>query len=272
MTCRIIHGSHLYATPVTATSREGHRLKTAPDGDCPAVPPSVPAKACALRKRGAESSDAIPIDKTTERAFIGVVSKGENTRREIVEEALALAGSVGLEGVSLGALAERLKLSKSGLFAHFKSKEALQLEVLQTAIDAFVKDVVLPAVTKARGAPRVRALAQSYMDWIRGYPSQGSCIFMALTHEYDDRPGQVRDLLVQSQRDWHGAIAKAARIAVQEGHFAADLDPQQFAFTFVGIGMAFQQSHKLLEDSQAESRARRAFDELIERSSRTPRS
>ncbi len=201
------------------------------------------------------------------------MSKGENTRREIVEEALALAGSVGLEGVSLGALAERLKLSKSGLFAHFKSKEALQLEVLQTAIDAFVKDVVLPAVTKARGVPRVRVLAQSYMDWIRGDPSQGSCIFMALTHEYDDRPGPVRDLLAQSQRDWHGAIAKAARIAVQEGHFSPRTSiPSSSPSPSWASAWPFSNPTSSSRTLQAESRARRAFDELIERSSRTPRS
>jgi AcrR family transcriptional regulator len=194
--------------------------------------------------------------------------KGQQTRREIVDEALVLAGSVGLEGVSLGTLAERLKLSKSGLFAHFKSKEALQLEVLQAAIDAFVKEVVLPALTKARGVPRVRAMAEQYLAWVRGYPSHGSCIFMALTHEYDDRPGAVRDLLVQSQRDWYATIAKAARLAVEEGHFGAEVDPQQFAFAFVGIGMAFQQAHKLLEDSRAVARARRAFEDLIDRSSR----
>jgi AcrR family transcriptional regulator len=200
------------------------------------------------------------------------MGKGEETRRQIVEEALVLAGSVGLEGVSLGALADRLRLSKSGLFAHFESKEALQLEVLQEAIDTFVKAVVLPALTRARGIPRVRAMADHYLTWIRGYPSHGSCIFMALTHEYDDRPGPVRDLLVQSQRDWYATIARAARVAIEEGHFVDDLDPQQFAFTFVGIGMAYQQTGKLLDDPQAEARARRGFEELFERSSRrTPR-
>jgi AcrR family transcriptional regulator len=198
------------------------------------------------------------------------MGKGEDTRRQIVEEALALAGSVGLEGVSLGALAERLKLSKSGLFAHFESKEALQLEVLQEAIDAFVKDVVLPSLTKARGLPRVRAMAELYLTWIRGNSNHGSCIFMAMTHEYDDRPGPVRDLLVQSQRDWYATIARAARLAIEERQFHDKVDAQQFAFTLVGIGMAYQQSQSLLDDPQAEAMARRGFDELIERSSRRP--
>jgi AcrR family transcriptional regulator len=198
------------------------------------------------------------------------MGKGEETRRQIVEEALALAGSVGLEGVSLGALAERLKLSKSGLFAHFESKEALQLEVLQEAIDAFVKDVVLPSLTKARGVPRVRAMADHYLSWIRGNSNHGSCIFMAMTHEYDDRPGPVRDLLVQSQRDWYATIARAAQLAIDERHFHDKVDPEQFAFTLVGIGMAYQQTQKLLEDPRAEARARRGFEELFERSSRRP--
>jgi AcrR family transcriptional regulator len=198
------------------------------------------------------------------------MSKGERTRREIVDRALALAGEVGLEGISLGVLAAGMDMSKSGLFAHFKSKEALQLEVLQAAIDRFVGEVVLPALTKARGEPRVKAIFDRYLGWIRGREPKGSCFFMALTQEYDDRPGPVRDLLVQSQRDWHATLARAARIAVEEGHFRGDLDPEQLAFELVGIGMIYQQVHKLLADPRAEKRARAAFAALLARSRRRP--
>ena len=89
---------------------------------------------------------------------------------------------------------------------------------------------------------------------------------MALTHEYDDRPGPIRDLLVQSQRDWYGTIARAAQIAAEEGHLRADLDADQFAYEMVGIGMAFQQSHKLLANPRAEQWARDAFEALLARS------
>ena len=194
------------------------------------------------------------------------MSKGEQTRQEIVERALALAGEVGLEGVSLGVLAASLSLSKSGLFAHFKSKEALQVEVLQRAIDDFIRDVVVPALRLPRGEPRLRRLFDLYLSWVHGNGRNGSCFFMALTHEYDDRPGPVRDLLVQSQRDWYETIARAARVAVEEGHLRADLDLEQFAYEFVGIGMVFQQVSKLLENPRAEARARAAFAALLARS------
>jgi AcrR family transcriptional regulator len=193
------------------------------------------------------------------------VAKGEDTRREIVNQAYGLAGTLGLEGLTLGTLAERMGLSKSGLFAHFKSKEALQLEVLQLAIDRFVTEVVLPALTQARGLPRLRALFGHYLDWIAGAPGKGSCIFMSLTQEYDDRPGPVRDLLVQSQREWQKTIARVARGAVEEGHFTRHTDVDQVAYEVVGIGMIFQQSHKLLEDAKARARGHRAFEALLTR-------
>src|SRR5215207_4237808 len=112
------------------------------------------------------------------------MAKGEQTRQEIIERALALAGEVGLEGLSLGVLAAGMDLSKSGLFAHFKSKEALQLEVLRAAIDRFIEAVVLPALRQSRGEPRVRSLFEHYLGWIRGCDNHGSCVFMAFTHEY----------------------------------------------------------------------------------------
>jgi AcrR family transcriptional regulator len=194
------------------------------------------------------------------------MSKGEQTRREIVDRAFALAGEVGLEGLSLGNLAADLKLSKSGLFAHFRSKEALQLAVVHRAIERFVGEVVLPALARPRGEPRVRALMDRYVAWIRGPERQGSCFFMALTQEYDDRPGPVRDLLVESQRDWRRTLAKAARLAVEQEHFRADLDAEQFAYEVVGICMAFQQTYKLLGDANAEQQARAAFESLVTRS------
>lgn len=194
------------------------------------------------------------------------MNKGEQTRQEIVDRALALAGEVGLEGLSLGVLAAGVNLSKSGLFAHFRSKEALQVEVLQRAIDNFIQDVVAPALRKPRGEPRLRTLFDLHLAWVHGNGRNGSCFFMALTHEYDDRPGPVRDLLVQSQRDWYDVIARAARTAVEEDHFRADLDLEQFAYEFVGIGMVFQQVSKLLANPRAEERARAAFESLVARS------
>jgi AcrR family transcriptional regulator len=194
------------------------------------------------------------------------MSKGERTRIEIIDRALALASEIGLEGLSLGMLAEDLHLSKSGLFAHFKSKEALQIAVLQRAIERFINEVVRPAIAKPRGEPRVAALFERHLDWICGDERNGICFFMALTQEFDDRPGPVRDLLVQSQRDWHGTIARAAKISIQEGHFRSDLDVEQFTYECIGIAMSFQKGYKLLEDPKARQRARAAFAALLERS------
>lgn len=192
------------------------------------------------------------------------MNKGSQTRQEIVGRALELAGDLGLEGVTMGVLASDLEMSKSGLFAHFKSKEALQLDVLHQAMDHFIKGVVLPALSEPRGEQRIRVLFDRYLAWIQG-EGRGRCIFMALNQEYDDRPGPVRDLLVQSQRDWHETIARVAATAIDEGHFRRDLDAAQFAFEFSGIGMAFQYSFKLLAQSRAEEQARTAFTGLLER-------
>lgn len=196
------------------------------------------------------------------------MTKGEETRQAILERAFELAAVIGVNGVTIGRLAEETGLSKSGLFAHFKSKEALQLEVLRRAIDRFVAEVVMPALVKPRGEPRVTALFDRYLSWISGSERQGTCLFIALSQEYDDRPGPVRDLLVESQRDWHRAVARAARLAVAEGHFRADLDVEQFAYEVIGIGMAFQQFFKLLHHPRAKQRARTAFRALVDRSRR----
>lgn len=168
---------------------------------------------------------------------------------------------VGVEGLTIGGLAKATEMSKSGLFAHFASKEDLQLEVLDTAAASFVEAVVAPALREPRGEPRVRALFDRWIAWetLR----QGGCPFMAAAFELDDRPGPVRDALVTSQRDWIEALTKAVRIAIEEGHFRADLDPEQLAFEVYGTFMVFHLHHRLLADPRAESRARTALERLI---------
>ncbi len=188
-------------------------------------------------------------------------TKGEATRGAIIDRALVQALEVGLEGISLGVLAHSLDLSKSGLFAHFKSKEVLQLAVLEEAIERFTDQVITPALGKPRGEPRVRALLENQVEWVL---ANGGCFFMAMVQEYDDRPGPIRERLVQSQRDWREVIARAVSLAMRERHFAGTVDPEQFAFELVGIGTSFQQAHKLLNDPSAKARALRAIDRLIE--------
>jgi AcrR family transcriptional regulator len=191
------------------------------------------------------------------------MQKGEQTRREIVSRALEVASEMGLEGVTLGTLAQDLGISKSGLFAHFKSKEALQLEALTEIVDRFVSAVIRPALSQPRGEPRLRALFENDLRWIKGSFFRGGCLLISLSYEYDDRPGPIRDLLVRSQRDWLASLARAARIATEEGHFRADLDCEQFAYQMQSLCMGYQYNSKLLGDLKAEEQLRGAFEQLI---------
>jgi len=196
---------------------------------------------------------------------VRAASKGEQTREAILTHALGLATRIGFEALSIGRLAEDLGMSKSGLFAHFRSKEALQLEILRMAGARMVDSVVKPALTAPRGEPRVRALFESWLAWETSPSLPGGCPFMAASFELDDRPGPVRDFVVQSLRDWMDTMAGAARIAVQEGHFRADLDCEQFAHECQGIGLAFVHASRLMRDPQAFARARTAFEHLLSR-------
>jgi AcrR family transcriptional regulator len=200
------------------------------------------------------------------------MSKGAETRQQIVSTALDRAAVVGLEGLTLGALAGELRLSKSGLYAHFRSKEALQLAVLGEAIRRFSELVLQPALEAPRGEPRVLVLIERWLEWFRSEIGGVGCVFLSLAAEFDDRPGAVRDAVVASQKAWVDFLAGAAERAVAEGHFRPDLDPRQFAFEFSAISMSLQFASKLFRDPAALERARSAFDALIERSRREPAS
>jgi AcrR family transcriptional regulator len=194
------------------------------------------------------------------------MSKGAMTKAAIVDVAKDLASRVGLGGLTIGGLADEIEMSKSGLFAHFRSKETLQLEVLEASGAAFIETVFKPAIAKARGEPRVRALFEGLLAWDRDSP--GGCIFIAAASELDDQVGAPREMLVENQRGLLAALAKAARIAVEEGHFRADLDPEQFAFEMHLAVLGYHHASRLLRDPRAEKRARRAFEALLERTRR----
>jgi AcrR family transcriptional regulator len=196
-------------------------------------------------------------------------TKGEQTREAILVHALGLVTRIGLEGLTIGRLADDLKMSKSGLFAHFRSKEALQLEILRLAGARMIEAVVKPALVAPRGEPRVRALFERWLEWERSPSLPGGCPFISASFELDDRPGPVRDFVVQNLRDWLDTMAGAARIAVQEGHFRADLDCEQFAHDCQGIGLAFVHASRLMGDPKAHARATTAFDVLV-RAARAP--
>lgn len=191
------------------------------------------------------------------------MTKGEETRQGVLDAALSLASELGLEAISIGKLAQRVGLSKSGLFAHFASKENLQLQLLDEAVRRFVDVVVAPALRKPRGEPRVRALFDNWLAWERSPFLPGGCIFIAAAVELDDRPGPARDRLVGSQRDWLETIATAATIAISEGHFRADLDVQQFAHDFYAIVNGYHFVSRLLADPNAQQRTQNAFERLL---------
>jgi AcrR family transcriptional regulator len=190
------------------------------------------------------------------------MSKGEETRKQVLEAAVEVAASSGLASLTIGSLAERTGMSKSGLFAHFKSKENLQVQVLEAASEAFVQDVFRPALAAPRGEKRILTLFESWLAISRDGTAE--CLFVSAAWEYDDQPGAVRDRLVRMHLDFNDSVAQMFRTGIAEGFFAADADPEQFAHDLHGIMLIFFQAHRLLGDARAEERARRAFSRLID--------
>ncbi len=198
------------------------------------------------------------------------MTKGEETRQAILARAFELATVVGVSGLSIGRLAEETGLSKSGLFAHFGSKEALEVAVVEEASRQFVQEVMVPALREPRGEPRLQAL---FSYWLKWGERPGGCFFVGASTELDDRPGPPRDALVRAQKDWVDELAKAARIAVREGHFRPDLDPDQFAFELYSIMLGAHLFARFLREPTASTRTHDAFVRLVSsaRASSAPR-
>ena len=192
------------------------------------------------------------------------MSKGQETKTAILDEALTIASRVGFTGLTIGKLAEQTGMSKSGLFAHFQSKEQLQLQTLAHARRKFVDTTIRPALAVSRGEKRVRELFERWVVW-ETEVLPGGCIFVTGSVEFDDQPGPMRDALVSDQRDWLETVATVASTAVSEGDFRADLDPQQFAFEVQGLTLGYHHSARLLDDPRAMNRVRTAFEALLDR-------
>jgi AcrR family transcriptional regulator len=191
------------------------------------------------------------------------VSKGEETRERIVDRAWRMAGRDGLSGLSIGKLASELGLSKSGLFAHFGSKEELEVEVLKAAADRFTEQVMRPALQAPRGVARLRKMFKNWLSWVNDPAQPGGCLFLAAGAELDDSPGPQRDFLVAAQSGLRATLAKAARLAVEAGELRRDLDCDQFAFEMQGVVMAYHHSRRLLRDPKAEQHVKAAFERLL---------
>jgi AcrR family transcriptional regulator len=192
-------------------------------------------------------------------------SKGEQTRAAILDEALKVASRLGLEGLTVGSLAEATGMSKSGLFAHFGSREEMQLAVLEHAAQRYGQLVLLPVLNIERGLPRLRALFERWLDWTIASGLPGGCIMISAANEYDDRPGAIRDAVIANQRRGAALCEKAVRLAIEERHLKSETDPEQIAFEMLGIVLASHNHRRLLGDTEARKRALRAFDELVAR-------
>jgi AcrR family transcriptional regulator len=194
---------------------------------------------------------------------ISTTTKGERTRAAILDEALRIVSSAGLDGLTIGTLADATGMSKSGLFAHFGSREELLLAVLAHGQAEFTEVVFQPAMAKPRGIPRLKAMFTHWLDWTESAELPGGCPMIGGATEFDDKPGPVRDMLAGGQRTWIETLKRTVRQAVDEGQMPKDTDPEQIAFEMFGIALVVHHHRRLLGYQKARSRALAALDKLI---------
>lgn len=188
-------------------------------------------------------------------------NKGAATREAIIDRAYMIASSAGLEGLSIGPLADAVGMSKSGVFAHFGSREDLQLAVLDSAALRFFEHVLLSSLKAKRGLPRLRAIMANWFDWIRR--NDTGCLLLSAVSEYDDRPGPLRDRVVQHEQRWRNDLARAIQLAIDSGELRTDTDPVQLAFEITSIALGVQYDAGLLGSDSAITRGQRMFERLL---------
>jgi len=189
------------------------------------------------------------------------MSKGEDTRSAILDTALDMVRVAGLEGLTIGSLARERRLSKSGVFAHFGSKEELQIAVLQRARESFIDEVLRPAFTAPRGVARLRAV---FANWLRWSTRGGGCPMIPAAYEFDDRPGPVREMVAIALRELRQTVVRTIAMAVDCGDLRADTDPECLATQVLGLVMATHVDHRLLDDPEARERGLRALESLLQ--------
>ncbi len=196
------------------------------------------------------------------------LQKGPQTKQAIIDAALGLAEQIGLEGLSIGALAEVTRMSKSGVFAHFGSREELQISVIREYYQRFSNEVFFQAMNAPRGLPRVRALFANWMKRV-AIEIQSGCIFISGAVEFDDRPGPVRDALASSVQTWLAALHRAVVQAKQEGHLVPDADEAQIAFEIHGLILALHYEARFLKNPGAIAHANTGFENILLRYGKT---
>jgi AcrR family transcriptional regulator len=192
------------------------------------------------------------------------LQKGQQTKATIVDAALGLATQIGLEGLSIGALAEVARMSKSGVFAHFGSREELQLSVVREYHERFEAEVFYPVLKEKRGLPRLRQLFANWMKRTSAEIDSG-CLYISGAAEFDDRPGPVRDALASSVKTWLKAVHRAVTQARDEGHLSADLDANQMVFEIHGLILALHYEARFLKSAQSLARASLGFENILQR-------
>ncbi len=208
--------------------------------------------------------------KSSETALSFALSKGqlkgEKTKAIIVDAALGLATQIGLEGLSIGALAEVTGMSKSGVFAHFGSREELQISVVREYHTRFEAEVFFPALEVQRGLPRLQAL---FANWMKrtSVEIDSGCIYISGAVEFDDRPGPVRDAIASSVRTWLAAMDRAVRQAQELGQLDAHADPSQILFEIHGLILALHYEARFLKTPSSIERAVKGFNSILERCS-----
>jgi len=185
------------------------------------------------------------------------------TRERILDAGLALASELGLAGLTVGRLADAAGLTKAGLYAHFDSKEEILREILRSAVDRFVEEGIRPALQVPRGEARVRALFEAWLEWTKAPPLPGGCVFISSATELDDRPGPLRDYLVETQREWKEMLERTVAMAKEAGDFRKDLNPEGFVFELFALVLSFHYYDRLFDDPSAEVHTREAFERLL---------
>ncbi len=198
----------------------------------------------------------------TARALNRSLHKGQQTRAAILDAALGLASHMGLEGLSIGALAELMQMSKSGVFAHFGSREELQISVIREYHARFEEEVFFPAIAEPRGLPRLQAL---FERWVRRVSVEldSGCIYISGAVEFDDRPGPVRDALAEMVRSWHAALERSIGMAIAEGQLRPDTDAAQMLFEIHGLILALHHDARFLRNPGVLDRARAGFARVL---------
>ena len=266
----------------SASSRAAH--KTAHAGDRTAVRSAAErgaasgaieqsSKLAAKSVKAAAGAQEVDSTKAVEaravKARAKALPKGQQTKATIVEAALNLATHIGLEGMSIGAIAELTGMSKSGVFAHFGSREELQISVVHEYHDRFEQEVFFPAIEEVRGIPRLRAL---FGNWMKrtSIELDSGCIYISGAVEFDDRTGPVRDALVESVSTWHAAMRRTIVQSVECGDLRADTDANQVLFEIHGLILALHYEARFLRSEGSIARAEAGFNSILARYASAP--